>query len=204
MTARLIALVGLLCALEACSFFGKVPPMHPRFFEPEPAVLSRTRAHQHGGGPALRLGQVVGSSFLRERIAYHLSEHELGIYDERRWTERPEDYFRRALTRSLFQERGLTNVTSGVAPVLDVELIDFSELTGPVHAVRVRALVRLVDQRAVRLERSFSVEQPVAKGDDFALVASAMAQALERSVTQIADDVERELNTSLAASEPTP
>lgn len=204
MTVRLTTCLGLLCVLEACSFFGKAMPMHPRFFDPEGELPSRTRALQHLGGPALRLGHVVGSTFLRERIAYHVSAHELGVYDERRWTERPEDYFRRALARSLFEERGLTNVVAGVAPVLDVELTDFAELLGPTHAVRVRAQVRLVDQRSVRLERSFSVEQAVAKGDDFALVAAAMSLALERAVTQIADDVERELSANPAVSAPHP
>lgn len=204
MTVRLTLCLGLVCVLEACSFFGKAAPMHPRYFQPEGETPSRARALQHLGGPALRLGHVAGSSFLRERIAYHVTEHELGVYDERRWTERPEDYFRRALARSLFEERGLSNVVSGSAPVLDVELTDFSELLGPTHAVRVRAQVSLVDQRAVRLERSFSVEQAVAKGADFALVAAAMSQALERSVAQIADDVERELTANVKATAPSP
>jgi cholesterol transport system auxiliary component len=189
-----LALLLALFPASACSFFGKVPPLHPRYFDAEVVSAARPAASRAGAGEhPLRLGHVVGSSYLRERIAYHVSEHELGLYDQLRWTERPEDYVRRALARALFEERNLTNVVSGVAPALEIELTDFSELKKPQHAVRVRARVVLVEQRAVRFERTFTVEQPVDKGDEFALVPAAMSEALSKCVEQIADAVSAEL-----------
>jgi cholesterol transport system auxiliary component len=179
--------------LAACSFFGKVPPLHPRYFDAEVVTAARPAPAASGGTHPLRLGHVVGSSYLRERIAYHVSEHELGLYDQLRWTERPEDYVRRALARALFEERNLTNTVSGVVPALEVEVTDFAELKQPQHAVRVRARVVLVEQRAVRFERTFTVEQSVAKGDDFGLVPAAMSDALSKCVEQIADAVSAEL-----------
>ncbi|MDB4990578.1 MAG: hypothetical protein JWN04_5756 [Myxococcaceae bacterium] len=186
-------LLGALCALSGCAFFGKQPPLRPRYFEAEADAPEGELHPVAAGAPGLRLGHVVGSSHLRELIAYHVSEHELGFYEERRWTERPEHYLRRALAHALFEERGLTNLVSGVGPTLEVELTDFSELKTPEHAVRIRARVVLLDQRAVRLERTFSAEQPVAKGDDFAHVPAALSSALERCVAQIADAVKTEL-----------
>jgi cholesterol transport system auxiliary component len=191
---KITACVGLLCASSACSFFGKVPPLKPRFFEAE-AGGEGPHKPVDTSAPGLRLGHVVGATHLRELIAFHVAEHELGFYEQRRWTERPESFVRRALSRALFEERGLQNVVSAAAPTLEVELTDFSELLEPSHAVRVRVRVVLVDQRRVRFERTFSVEQAVAKGDDFALVPAAMSEALERCVDQVADAVLGELST---------
>ena len=194
------ALLVALLPAGACAFFGKVPPLHPRYFDAEVVAAARPAAAAGNAGEhPLRLGHVVGSSYLRERIAYHVSEHELGLYDQLRWTERPEDYVRRALARALFEERNLTNVVSGVVPALELELTDFSELKKPQHAVRVRARVVLVEQRAVRFERTFTVELPVANGDDFGLVPAALSEALSKCVEQIADAVSAEL---LALSAP--
>src|SRR4029078_3767284 len=81
----------------------------------------------------LRLGRVVAGSSCPEQIPYRDSDHELGFYEERRWTERPEVYLRRALARALFEERGATRVVSGFAPTLDVELTAREEIRAPQH-----------------------------------------------------------------------
>ncbi|MDB4972094.1 MAG: hypothetical protein JWN48_435 [Myxococcaceae bacterium] len=189
------ALALVSCALTACAFFGKAEPINPRFFDPVRIDLPGGERASAVSGPGLKLGHIVGASHLRELIAYHVSEHELGFYEKLRWTERPEDLMRRALAHALFEERGIKNEVSGFGPVLEVAVTDFSELLKPTHAVRVRARVVLIDQRTVRMERTFSTEQAVAKGDDFSLVADAMSEALERCVGEIADAVKAQLAT---------
>jgi cholesterol transport system auxiliary component len=195
-------LVGL---LSGCAFFGKSEPLAPRYYDPEGPAKEVATTPPALGKPSLRLGHVVGGSHLRERIAYRVSEREVGFYDERRWTERPEDYLRRALARGLFEERAITSLVTGVGPSLDVELLDFSELLAPRHAVRVRARAVLVDQRTVRFERTFNVEEPVAGGkdQDFTAVADAMARALTRTVDEIGDRVASELTAVVSGAEQT-
>jgi cholesterol transport system auxiliary component len=183
--------------LTGCAFFGKVEPLAPRYYDPELDVSEGKSVAPSLVRPSLRLGHVLGGSHLRERIAYRVSEREVGFYDERRWTERPENYLRRALARSLFEQRGIASLVTGVGPSLDVELVDFSELLEPKHAVRVRARAVLVDQRTVRFEHTFGAEEPVRGGDDadFTNVADAMARALARTVDEIGDRVLTELTT---------
>jgi cholesterol transport system auxiliary component len=177
-------------SLAGCSFFGKQEPLHPQYYDPEPAHL--TSGSVAVSGKNLRLGHVVGATHLRERIAYHAAERELGFYDRRRWTERPEAYLRRALARELFERRGLTQIASGMAPALEVELTDFSELREPKHAARARARVLLIDARTVRFEHTFEVEVPV-EGKDFHGVPAAFSDALVQLVSQIGERVAGEL-----------
>jgi cholesterol transport system auxiliary component len=173
-------------ALSACSFFGKQAPLHPRYYDPEPAAVSAGGAQ--ASGKSVRIGHVGGGSHLRDRIAYHVSERELGFYESRRWTERPETYVRRELARELFERRGLTQIASGVAPTLEVELTDFSELKGSKHAVSIKARALLVDARTVRFEHTFAVELPV-EGDAFDGVPVALSKALTNLVSQIGQRV---------------
>jgi cholesterol transport system auxiliary component len=186
------ALLLALC-LSGCSFFGKQAPLHPRFYDPEPHPSGGSVRAE--GSKSVRLGHVVGASHLRERIAFHASQHELGFYDQRRWTERPENYLRRELARELFERRGLTQVVSGSAATLELELTDFSELRQPEHAVRIQAHVLLVDARNVRFEHTFTVELPVqaSEGDPFAAVPGTMGQALSQLVSEVGERVNSEL-----------
>lgn len=198
-----VVLFASCLALSACSFFGKQEPMHPRFYDPEPHPTSGSARPE--GGKSLRLGHVLGASHLRERIAYHATQHEFGFYDRRRWTERPENYVRRELARELFERRGLTQIVSGAAPTLELELTDFSELREPLHAVRIEARVLLVDARNVRFEHTFVAELPVQKSDDeFAGVPAALGEALSHLVAEIGERVAKELPVAAAAPVPAP
>jgi cholesterol transport system auxiliary component len=175
-------------SLAGCSFFGKQTPLHPRYYDPEPAASSSGGA---ATGKGLRIGHVTGASHLREKIAYHEGERELGFYEQRRWTERPETYLRRTLGRELFERRGLTQLVSGSAPTLEVELTDFSEHKSP-HQARARARVLLVDVRAVRFEQTFEVGVPI-EGAEFDGVPAAFSKALTLLVEQIGQRVSDEL-----------
>lgn len=188
---KAVTTIALTSLLAGCSFFGKVAPLAPRYYDPTPEPTGGA-ARAEVGEKSLRLGHVLGSSHLRERIAYHTNPQELGFYEERRWTERPENYLRRELAAELFERRGIAQVVSGLSPTLEVELTDFSELKSPKHAARARARVLLVDARAVRFEQTFSVEVPI-QGDDFSAVPAALGNALSQLVSQIGDRVAKEL-----------
>ena len=179
---RLMLLV--LCA--GCALLGKSDPQISRYYTPE-----------YDAGPAafpprsdlqLRLGRVEGWSHLRERMAMRHSTRELVYREDRRWTERPEVYLRRALSRALFEERGVIESLSGRGLSLDVELIAFEEIEQP-HQARMQALLVLRDDHLGLLEETVTVEQPVAKGDDGQAVADAFSLALHAGVTRIADRV---------------
>ena len=176
-------------ALSGCALLGKSEPRVPRYFTPEydgDAAASPARS-----GLQLRLGRVEGGPQLRERMAARRSARELFFYEDRRWAERPEVYLRRALARTLFEERGVVESLSAGAVTLDVELIAFDEIERP-HVVRMQARVSLRDTRIGLLEETITVEQPVAENagaDPADAVVDAFSQALRAGVTLIADHV---------------
>lgn len=190
MTRYSFALVWL---LSGCALFGKSEPLEPLYYTPEVAVAAELARRPRDPAQRLRLGRVAGGSHLRDRISYRNGSRELGYYEERRWTERPEVYVERALSRVLFEQRGVTRVVSGSSPTLDVELLEFDELVAPKHAVRVSLRILLSAQREATLERSFSVELPVPSGERYEVVAEAMAGALSRCIAEVADAVVSEL-----------
>jgi len=180
MRTTLLLAVGAV-ALSGCALLGKNDPHVPRYFTPEydgdaPAATVRSDLQ-------LRLGRVEGWSHVRERLATRNSARELFYYDDWRWTERPEIYLRRALSRALFEERGVVESLSGRAA--------FEEIEQP-HKARMQALLVLSDERLGLLEETITVEQPVAKmegADPTRAVVDAFSQALHAGVTRIADRV---------------
>ncbi len=143
------------------------------------------------------------ASHLDERLVYRDSQYELGYYQERRWTEAPEQYLKRRLARVLFEERGLRQVVGGAAATLELELVAFEEIRAPKRLARVQVIVRLQDQRAVRWEETLTVDQPMAAGpagDAAGAMVEALGAALRAVVHRIADRVVSEL----AAAPPEP
>jgi cholesterol transport system auxiliary component len=188
MRATLLLVIGLV-ALSGCALLGKNDPHVPRYFTPEydgDPPTARQRADLQ-----LRLGRVEGWSHLRERMAVRNSARELFYDEDRRWTERPEIYLRRALSRALFEERGMVESLSGRAVTLDVELIAFEEMEQP-HQGHMQALLVLRDDRIGLLEETITVDEPVAKTSEAGqarAVVDALSQALQAGVTRIADRV---------------
>ncbi len=193
MRATLLLLIGAV-VLSGCALLGKNDPLVPRYFTPEfdgDAPRAPVRSDLQ-----LRLGRVEGWSHVRERMVARNSARELFYYEDRRWTERPEIYLRRALSRTLFEERGVVASLSGRAVTLDVELIAFEEIEQP-HKARMQALLLLRDDRIGLLEETITVEQPVAKteqADQAGAVVDALSQALQAGVTRIADRVVAKLS----------
>lgn len=194
---RCIAASLMLALGSGCALLSKAQPLSPRYFSPEereagPPGVARSAAVE------LRLGQVEAAAHLEERIAYRANEAELGYYESWRWTEPPQAYLRRALSRELFERRGLVRVVSGVAPTLDIELVSFEEVREGSPRARVELRISLRGERRMLVERSVRVERPLGSGteDDAPLrLTKALSLALEEAVAQAAELVVQRLGS---------
>jgi cholesterol transport system auxiliary component len=195
-------LASLLAFTTSCALLTKSDPVVPRYFSPEvPEPVVAPAGGTAAAGLSLRLGNVGGASYLKERIAFRDSDHEYGFYEDQRWTERPELYLQRALERSLFEEHGLKRDLSVSAFTLTVELIEFEEVKGVTPRVRVRLSYALHDERTVFRERSFAIERPLPAGTEqtrMERVAAALGDALREGVTRIADEVLADVSARVA------
>lgn len=188
MTSVLAAAAGLFIA--GCALTSKSDPIESRFFSPDLSTArvrvtsadgaAKTKAVGEvapaGGGVELRMGRVLAAAHLREKIAHRTSGHELTFYEERRWTERPDAYLRRALEQSLFESGVFVRVVSGDAPTLEVELLAFQEAKSP-HVAELRFVVRVFDGRTVRWEETIAVDEKLT-GNEQEELASALGRAL--------------------------
>lgn len=184
----------MLTLLTGCALTSKGTSLTPRYFTPllEQDAPAQRSAIANAG---LRLGMVVPAAHLEQRIAYRVSDTELAYYDDRRWSEPPEELVRRALERELFERRGLARVVSGAAPTLNIDVVGFEELREQPLRARVSLHVTLHDERRAQLERTFSVDVPVADGGDAGpALARAMAGALSGAILQVADATVGELS----------
>lgn len=178
---------SMLCG---CALTSKADALSPRYFSPQ--LVGEARSPAAARSFELRLGQVASASNLDERMAYRINPVEVGFYEDRRWTELPEQYLRRALEKELFEDRKLTRVVSGAAPTLDVELIAFEEQRGTPGKARVSLRFTLRDERRALLEQTLTLEQPLGDrrgGDASELVAEALAGTLARAVRQLGSEV---------------
>ena len=188
----------LMSALPGCALLSKSEPMVPRYFSLEPAANERAGA----ATPTdlqLRLGPVTSGSEIRQHLVVRNAGQELSYSEERRWTEKPEAYLRRALSKELFERRGVRRVVSGPSLSIEVELVSFEEVKRPAgSAARIAATVILHDERVVRVEKTLSLEVPVARAsvpDHADDTVRALGVALTRIVSLIADEVCREPQT---------
>lgn len=194
---------------SGCALASKGEALSPRFFSPVPPAERTPSAGLDAPGPSahapeLRMGRIEPAAHLEERIAYRLSATELAYYEDRRWTEPPEQFVRRALEKELFERRAFRRILSGDAPTLDVEVLSFEELRfeGRERAARARLglLVTLRDERHALLERTIGVEAPIgASGDAGPALAAAMAVALGEATEQITALVSQELEKRSAS-----
>ena len=188
--------------LSGCALLGKSEPLVPRYFAPEATGPAAAVAAAAAKGLQLQLGRIEGGTYLRERLVVRRSAGELAYREDRRWTERPEVYLRRALARTLFEERGLVELHGGRAVTLDVELQAFEELE-PERQARLQLRLVLRDERLTLLEETFTVEEPIAAGVGPAsalAVVEALSRALHLGVARAADAVVARL--ALEASAP--
>jgi ABC-type uncharacterized transport system auxiliary subunit len=195
-SAQRVIVLGLLL-LQGCAFLSKGDALSPRYFSPALEPVSESPAAP-AGARELRIGQIEPAAHLSERIAYRISDTELAYYEDRRWTESPEQFVRRALESELFETHAFRRVVAGDAATLDVEVLSFEELRAPERA-RLSLLITLRDQRHARLERTIVAEVPLDladKADAGPALATAMASALQRATKEIAERVNAELRTN--------
>jgi len=193
---RKLLLVAGALALAGCALLGKSDPVVWRYFSPE--YDGAPAAAPPLPGPQLRLGRVQAWPHLRERMVVRRADRELSYREDRRWTERPEVYLRRALSRTLFEERGLIESLSGRAVTLEVELLAFEEVVQPRRA-RWQAHFLLRDDHLALLAGTVAEERPVGDGEEAAALAEALSQAMRAGVTRIADRVVEALAAREAA-----
>jgi ABC-type uncharacterized transport system auxiliary subunit len=194
------------CALSnACALTSRSEPMQIRYFSADRVASSHTPvAIARGPAVSLRLDRVRSSSHLGEAIAYRTGIHELGYYDEERWTERPEAFLERGLERALFQDQGVTRVVGGISETLSVELVSFEEVRGDRPVARVEVGLTLHDERSSQLEQTIVVERPIGPhGTDRAASAvSALSEAMSEAIDRIAQTVTERLRVIAAADPP--
>jgi ABC-type uncharacterized transport system auxiliary subunit len=201
---RELGLCVWLASASGCALMSKGEALSPRYFSPqlEPPPAAAQREAQ---APELRIGRIDPAAHVEVRIAYRVSDTELAYYDDRRWTEPPEEFVRRALEEELFERRGFQRVISGAAPTLDVEVLSFEEVRGGEPRARLTLAVTLRDERRALLDRTISVDVPFApasskgggKADDAdagPALAQAMAGALASATRQVADQVSSQLH----------
>jgi cholesterol transport system auxiliary component len=190
-----LASVGLVLALAAgCALTERSEPLEVAHYTPEHVRPPRLTSAHTGSGPPLRLGRVSSDTSLGERIMSTDGGYKVRYYDDRRWTERPEVYVRRALARALFDESGFRRALGGDAPTLDVAVLRFEEVKTPAkHAAHVELRVELSTE-SVLVEETVAVSEPVAR-DDFDDVVAALARALDRSSGAVARRVADALST---------
>jgi cholesterol transport system auxiliary component len=176
---------GLGCALLSRGSTVDVRWYTPELTRPRPGSTERQRDQS---ACELRFGRVTAGADLGLRIAYGDGLYQIGYYEGLRWTERPEQYVRRAVARALFEDGPFRRTLTGAAPAVDVEVIEFEEVKSPtVHAARIGLRV-VVSADRVLLERTVAVSEPVVAGS-FDGVVAAMSQALESAAGEIARDV---------------
>jgi len=191
MKGNLAGFVGALALsawLSSCALTSKGEALSARYFSP---TLEAPAAAGAASTPLeLRLGRVEPAAYIEERIAYRVSATELAYYEDRRWTEPPEQFVRRALESELFERRGFRRVVSGVAPTLDVEVLSFEEVRPGAPRARLSLLITLRDDRRALFERTISVDTPLGAGSDPGpALAEAMAAALGDVTRRVAEQV---------------
>ncbi len=196
------AVLRLACStlLFGCALTSKADVISPRYFSAEPSHAAPPERSAQAF--ELRLGQVSSASHLDERVAYRVGGSEMGFYEDRRWTEIPEAYLRRALERDLFEERGLSRIVAGEAPTLDVELTAFEELRGSPIRAHVTLTFSLRDERRSVIERTLDLEQPVASrsgADPAQSLAETLTATLAEAVREVGRDVVQKLGAAPAA-----
>ena len=98
----------------------------------------------------------------------------------------------------MFERRHIRRVVSGAGATLNVELTAFEELRGPPAGVRLALSYTLYDHGQSSLERSLVVERPLAADnhpDRAQRVAAALALCLAAAVSEVSDEVARNLHT---------
>lgn len=203
MTQRAVTELALSLCLSAplgCAVLERSEPFELRYFSAErSASMGAASARAEGPKVELRLGEIRSASHLDLKLVYRTSEHEIEYSAHDRWSERPEEYLRRALSRAFYERLGVVRAVSGRAPTLEVLLVSFEELRMEPRRARVEATIVLHDERVAMLNQTFVVELPIDRRAGVDGLVSGLAIALDRAVSLIAAAVIRELEAAREA-----
>lgn len=203
---RLWGLAALLW-LGGCALLSKSEPLEWRYFEVSDAPSHEGASKASGGeqGQRLRLGLVKASHHLDTRMVSRTGAHELTYYEDLRWTEEPDEFVRRALTRNLYERAGLSRVVSGIAPTLEVELTAFEEIKdGGKRRAHVVLLTVLHDDRLQLSQHTVEVESDVkaGEGDEAQALVAALGRALGKAAAQVTEQTLQTLAERPKPAEP--
>lgn len=190
-TAGLPVLALALAAFASgCALTSKSDVTAVHYYEPD-GFSARKAEPKARGEVEVRLGRISGATHLREMRVVRKSTAEISLDEEHRWTERPDVYLRRALARQLFDEMGLRQSVSGLAPVLDAELVKFEEIErdGKRVAVRIGVVYALHDDRNVLGGETFEVESAIADPSSEGAIVAAYGKALREVVERVGSTV---------------
>jgi cholesterol transport system auxiliary component len=141
----------------------------------------------------LHIRRVSATTDLATRIAFGDGAYEVGYYEQRRWTESPDLYVRRALDRALCQERAFRCDGEGDAALLEVDVLRFQEVkTEKAHSALVSLRVVLTTDRPL-LDDTIQVVEPV-DGTSFDDVVAAIGRALDEAADRVANRVGSQLS----------
>jgi cholesterol transport system auxiliary component len=208
-TGWLVLIASLSVAgLSGCALTSKADALSVRYFTPEQTKPRITSAPSDGAAPrngiALELGRVSSGVHLRDKIAYRDAAFEVGYYEDKRWTERPEIFVRRELSRTLYEEHGLRRALAGQAPILEVEVVAFEEVRLPTLAARIQLRIIVHDDRTTILEKTITVDRPLPAGSSgIDGLVQAMAQALDAAAEEVATETKTAVR-NVATATPTP
>jgi uncharacterized lipoprotein YmbA len=195
----------LVVLAAGCALSTKSAPLELRYFSPEApeAAAPAVRAEAVAPRGRLRLGRVTPSAHLRYRIVHRTSDVERQLSETLRWTDAPDAYVRRALSRALFEGRALEQVVGGAAPTLDVEVIAFEAVHRHPdrHAGRVELRYQLHDERAVLESGGIAVERP-ARGPEIEVIVAAIGDAMSAATAEVAARIARRLGAQEAPGQP--
>ena len=179
----------LLLLLGGCALTSKGTPMEVRYFSPESIGVPRGARQPVPPIARLHVGDLTSSANLRYPIVHRESAVELDPYETLLWTENPEDYVRRSLSRALFEDGQLEEVVGGAALTLDVEVIAFEEIRRDSrHLGRVQLGYRLHDERVVLASGVVTVERD-ASGASIEPVVAAIGAAMDAATAELAKNV---------------
>ncbi len=175
---------GLAVSCSACALTSRGEILDVRWFTPEHAH-AQAEAASPAPSVALRFARVRSGPDLGQRIVHGDGAFEVSYYEDLQWTERPELYVRRALDRTLFEDRRFQRVLGGDAPGLDAEVLVFEEVkTSSMHAARIVLRIVLSTDHVLFEDTVGVVEQVT--GNRFEDVVAAMARALEAASLEVA------------------
>jgi cholesterol transport system auxiliary component len=182
--------------LAGCALTQKATPLELRYFAP-PTQASSKRASPEPTTP-LRLGHVTTSALLGTRIVHRDSTVESAPYETLRWTDEPDLYVRRSLSRALFDAAPFEQAIDSEAPTLDVDVLAFEEVRrGASRAGRVELRYEVRDDKRVVAHGTIAIERAAGAGIEG--VVAAIGRALDDATSGLASRIAEQLPQSREA-----